>query len=76
MRTSDDDEVRSTVLRHFADSDTARDAIDRYFYREGFTGARFEQLTASDEPDYFTANDIVAVSTLSVTVPPPVSVWL
>ena len=48
--------------------------LEEYFRRhdapeQGFTGRFFEQFLARSDPDRFTAFDLVAVSTLSVTIP-------
>lgn len=76
MLTSDYESVRTVILRQFTDAGPTRDAIDRYFYRDRYTGSLFERLADTTEPDYFTAKDIVAVSMLSVNVPADVAVWL
>jgi hypothetical protein len=44
-------------------------------YEARFTGSHFERLADTD-PNAITANDIVAVSTLSVEIPAGVAVWL
>jgi hypothetical protein len=66
----------STIHSQFSNTAAAQDAIDRYFYREKFNGANFELMADTDNPNRFTARDIVAVSTLSVDVPAAVSIWL
>jgi hypothetical protein len=45
-------------------------------YSERYTGSWFDRLADSDHPDQITAQDIVAVSTLSVDIPPGTSIWL
>lgn len=61
----------------FADERATRVAIDDYFGTEGgvFTGSLFELLTSPD-PYAFTAQDLVALSALSESVPPRVAYWL
>ena len=54
--------------------DQAIAALRAYFER--YTGSWFDQLADSDQPDQITARDIVAVTTLSVNVPPGTSIWL
>ena len=44
-------------------------------YREK-TGFHFDRFTSETDPDSITANDIVAVSMLSVDVPARASIWL
>jgi hypothetical protein len=47
--------------------------VDRYFKgaeRDRFTGRWFERWAALGDPNHFGATDILAVETLSVTVPP------
>jgi len=50
--------------------ESARSSLESYFYKNAFTGRRFETFFASDTPNEFTANDFIAVSMLSVRVPP------
>ena len=60
------------VLTYFTgDADVlATNALRRYFGPDDpYTGASFDTLSDADNPNRFTANDIVAVSMLSVTVP-------
>ncbi len=45
-------------------------------YWTSFTGRYFEQTYDRNRPNEITANDIVAVSMLSVDIPPEVSHWL
>ena len=57
-----------------ADPERVRRYLEEYFRRhdgleQGFTGRFFEQFLARSDPDRFTAFDLVAVSTLSVTIP-------
>jgi hypothetical protein len=67
---------RDIILKHCSKVDSARDAIDRYFYREMYTGSKFEIVADRDNPNQFTARDIVAVSMLAINIPPTVSFWL
>lgn len=56
-----------------------RYAVDSYFAlppAPTFTGSRFEALADADRPNEITARDVVAVSTLSVDIPPRVAAWL
>jgi len=55
--------------------DNAVHLAERY-WREAFTGRRFYELWDASRPDEITARDVVAVSTLGVTVPPAVAIWL
>jgi hypothetical protein len=45
-------------------------------YLESYTGSRFELLADADHPDRITANDLVAVTMLSVQVPPRAAAWI
>lgn len=72
------------VLRYFEGrcADWAVTALQAYCHgtraegRPLYTGACFEALAARDHPDAFTASDLVAVSMLSVTVPPRAAIRL
>jgi len=55
---------------HFASS-----SLRAYFFKAAFTGSRFERLRSKDS-NSITADDIVAVSMLSVKVPPRASMWI
>lgn len=70
------DEFSAKLLGFFAGDagEVAAAQIERYF-GEHYTGSQFEVLTDAD-PNRITANDIVAVSTLGVTVPAGVAIWL
>lgn len=59
-------------LTHF---DGAVELATRY-WAEPFTGRFFHALADDEHPDEITARDIVAVSTLSVDIPPRVAIWL
>lgn len=50
--------------------------LTQKFWSEPFTGRWFHVLADKDRPHEITAQDVVAVSTLSVTVPPRVAIWL
>jgi hypothetical protein len=64
------------VTKQFsAEPDRVHRYLERYFREdapasERFTGRWFETLIGTSDPDRFTATDLVAVSTLSVTIPP------
>lgn len=47
--------------------------LTQKFWSEPFTGRWFHVLADKDRPHEITAQDVVAVSTLSVTVPPRVA---
>jgi len=73
------------VLRYFEGrcADWAVTALQTYCHgttrasgRPLYTGACFEALAAREQPDAFTASDLVAVSMLSVTVPPRAAIRL
>ena len=55
---------------HFAAS-----SLRAYFFKDAFTGSQFEWLRSTDS-NSITADDIVAVSMLSVNVPPRASMWI
>jgi hypothetical protein len=50
--------------------------LTKRFWSESFTGRWFHVLADHDHPNEVTARDIVAVSTLGVTVPRAVTIWL
>ncbi len=57
--------------------DLAVVALRSYFGSDNhYTGAAFDRLAAGSPPGRFTAEDIVAVSMLSVNVPPRAALWL
>ncbi len=58
--------------------DRAIDLAERYWSTDGeqYTGRVFHELSDAAHPNEITAQDLVAVSTLSVTVPPRVAIWL
>jgi hypothetical protein len=66
------------LRQQFEDEVAVREALDAYFASDGdvFTGSRFELVADFSHPDEFTARDLVAVSMLSVEVPPRVAYWL
>jgi hypothetical protein len=53
----------------------AESSLTAYFFPGAYTGANFEKY-AQPGTDKFTAEDIVAVSMLSVDIPAPVSNWI
>lgn len=67
-------EFAARLMELFDDRTASIAAIDSYFDLH-FTGSQFEVMVDSD-PNTITANDIVAVSLLSVDVPARVSRWL
>jgi hypothetical protein len=50
-------------------------SLEAYFFKQAFTGSSFETFCDKD-PYTFTANDVVAVSMLSVNIPPSASRWI
>ena len=66
-----------TLLTHLveADGSYAKSSLEAYFFKYAFTGSSFETFCGND-PDNFTAEDIVAVSMLSVNIPPSASRWI
>jgi hypothetical protein len=50
-------------------------SLQAYFFKHAFTGSSFETF-CDEDPNTFTANDIVAVSMLSVNIPPSASRWI
>ena len=73
------------LLTQYLDAPAAADDVARYFAEPGqgngtYSGRHFERLGGGgDHPDHadrITAEDLIAVQTLSVTVPPEVSVQL
>ncbi len=66
-----------TLVTHLeeADGSHAKSSLEAYFFMNAFTGSSFETFIGND-PDNFTAEDIVAVSMLSVKIPPSASRWI
>ena len=66
-----------TLVTHLeeADGSYAKSSLEAYFFKFAFTGSSFETFIGND-PDNFTAEDIVAVSMLSVKIPPSASRWI
>ena len=58
-----------------ADGSFAKSSLEAYFFMHAYTGSSFETFFGND-PDNFTAEDIVAVSMLSVNIPPRASQWI
>lgn len=73
-----DEFVQAVMADVLADGgERARCDVARYYDPvEPYTGSKFETLTDRDHPDRISATDIVAVSTLSVNIPPNVAIWL
>jgi len=66
--------VDPLVFMEGDERELAKASLTAYF--SSFTGSKFEELSDWDSPNEFTARDILAVSTLSVTVPANVAIWL
>jgi hypothetical protein len=58
-----------------ADGSYAKSSLGAYFFKQAFTGSSFETFCNSD-PYNFTTLDIVAVSMLSVNIPPSATRWI
>ena len=58
-----------------ADGSFAKSSLEAYFFMHAFTGSSFETFCGKD-PYNFTAEDIVAISMLSVNIPPSASRWI
>lgn len=57
--------------------ESAKSSLAAYFYKAAFTGSSYEKFfDIRENPNEFTAQDLVAVSMLSVNVPPRVAKWL
>ena len=57
--------------------ESAKSSLAAYFYKEAFTGSSYEKFfDIREKPNEFTAQDLIAVSMLSVNVPPRVAKWL
>jgi Family of unknown function (DUF6308) len=65
-------------LQYLIRPDRFDDAVElaKRYWREPYTGRMFHELSDTSHPNEITAKDIVAVSTLGVTVPAGVAVWL
>lgn len=66
----------SERLKKYLGPDNVSDRIATYLQPGMYTGSLFEHLASADEPNRITVNDLVAVSMLSVTVPPATRNWL
>jgi hypothetical protein len=66
-----------SLLTHLkeADGSFAKSSLEAYFFGNAYTGSSFETF-CSKVPNKFTAEDIVAVSMLSVNIPPSASRWI
>ena len=66
-----------TLVTHLEEADGAyaKSSLEAYFFINAFTGSSFETFIGNDL-DNFTAEDIVAVSMLSVKIPPSASRWI
>src|SRR4051812_37387418 len=58
------------------DERTRAGALTQKYWSDGYTGSYFHRLVDDAHPDEITERDIVAVSTLSVTVPSAVAIWI
>jgi hypothetical protein len=67
------DQMRDLVAGHRM-ADAA--VLTKKFWTEPFTGRWFHQIADSAHPNVITADDLVAVSTLGVTIPAGVAIWL
>ena len=66
-----------TLHQHLfeAEGTYSKSSMAAYFYKHAFTGSSFERLRGTDH-NRISADDIVAVSMLSVEIPPSVSRWI
>lgn len=67
-------DIAETFTRHL-NTPTAVEALNDYLEPGRFTGSQFEAL-ADPDPFTITANDLIAVSMLSVTIPAATAAWL
>lgn len=59
------------------DGESAKSSLAAYFYKDAFTGSSYEKFfDIRENPNEFTAQDLVAVSMLSVNIPPRVAKWV
>ena len=57
--------------------ESAKSSLAAYFYEDAFTGSSYEKFFDwRENPNEFTAQDLVAVSMLSVNIPPRVAKWV
>jgi hypothetical protein len=57
--------------------ESAKSSLAAYFYEDAFTGSSYEKFFDwRENPNEFTAQDLVAVSMLSVSIPPRVAKWV
>jgi len=54
---------------------SAKSSLEAYFFQHAYTGSSFETFCSTDAFNY-TSDDIVAVSMLSVDIPPSASRWI
>lgn len=66
-----------TLVAHLeeADGSFAKSSLEAYFFKHAFTGSSFEAFCDKD-PYNITSKDIVAISMLSVNIPPSASRWI
>jgi hypothetical protein len=63
-------------LKRYLTTSNTRKQLTAYLAPGRYSGAMFDRLTSDTDPNRFTEQDFIAVSTLSVTVPPDVRNWL
>jgi hypothetical protein len=66
-----------SLVNHLEESggSYAKSSLEAYLYKNAYTGSCFETFRSDDNNNY-TAQDIVAVSMLSVNIPPSASRWI
>ncbi len=74
----DHEGFRRRLEAQFADADMVERAIRSYFADAGqrYTGSQFELLCDNSHRDLITSHDLVAVSSLSVSVPVRPALWI
>lgn len=67
------DGIKATKVRP-----DVRSALQKYFNTdsEGYTGSQFENLLVGSDPFSITAQDLIAITTLSVDVPARAALWI
>ncbi len=79
MATSNDAGFRARMHALVATDEqlTRAKNLTRAYWEPGrYTGPHFDQLHDAEHPNEITERDLVAVSMLSVTIPPRVAIWL
>jgi hypothetical protein len=74
----DADDFRKTLSDEFANKDDCQQLLRSYFSLEGnrYTGSQFELLCDTAHPNTITAQDLIAVGTLSVDIPIRPTLWI